>query len=131
MLKLKYRRIGDPKFKSIDGREFVPKNGFSQFDNMSEFDKLLEDNNDSILYRNQIRPEEDRIITQRSNLESRMKLLSENPRYSSPIEREDSAVMSNKRISVDSALQENAQDLQKVRTMYYSTVPEKLIDDRR
>ena len=98
---------------------------------MSEFERLLEDNHDSIIYQNQIKPEEDRIITQRSNLESRMKLLSENPRYSSPIEREDSAVMSNQRISIDSVIQEKVQDLQKIRTMYYNTVPEKLIDDRK
>ena len=78
-----------------------------------------------------IKPEEDRIITQRDKLESRMKLLSENPRYSSPIDRDDSVVMSNKRFSVDSAIQEKVQDLQNLRTMYYNTIPEKLIDDKK
>ena len=99
-------------------------------DNTTEIERFLDEHHDSIISHNLTKPDEEKIISQRDNLDSRFKLVQENQRYNSPWDRVESCLTPIKKKNIDSDNEENVRDLENITAMNDKTVSDKLFNNK-
>lgn len=92
-------------------------------DSTTELERILDEHHNSIISQKLTKPDEERIISQRDNLQSSLRFISENNRYNSPIDRPESWFVSIKKDSFDSDVRENFKNIDKVD---FNKTPDKL-----
>ena len=102
-------------------------------DSTTEIERILDEHHNSIISQKLTKIDEEKIISQRGDLESSLRLISENKRYNSQIDRPESWFASIKKDSIDSDIKENIKNLEKLDKLdkiEFNLTPVKKFDDK-